>query len=194
MTNQKKDKDDKKGIYRISCDNTMMKKRADNRGVLWEPVIVKVNVGVPRKEIRVVDGDEEVEAVVDLEIDCSGLLLDGSEDFLKNRPRSDSKDKDTRDKPTDKTTSTNPPKEVKDSPGQYDFKVTIIDDQTLSINGTKKQMKNNNSNWEYLHVSHTFKINRTIMNSERNQKRTQRSFKRTPHGTILGFTLVNVKL
>jgi len=67
--------------YRIICDKKDMKKRqaTDNRGALWEPIIVKVNVGVPRKEVRIVDDEEECEAVIDLEIDCSGLLLDGIE-------------------------------------------------------------------------------------------------------------------
>jgi len=76
--------------YRIICDKKDMKKRqaTDNRGALWEPIIVKVNVGVPRKEVRIVDDEEECEAVIDLEIDCSGLLLDGIEvyhDLQKKR-------------------------------------------------------------------------------------------------------------
>jgi len=54
-------------------------------------------------------------------------------------------------------------------------------------------MKGDKNTWGYLNVSHTFKL-KNIMNSERNQKRTQKSFKRTAHGSILGFTLVNVKL
>jgi len=157
-------KDDKAAagpIYKIICEKKGMKKRQDNRGVLWEPVIVKVNVGVPRKEIRIVDGDEETEAVVDLEIDCSGLLLDGAEVYhsVKEQEQNKDKDKDKKDKEKDTattttTTNTNEDKEKE----KYNFKVNIIDDQTISISGYKKQMKYNNSTWEYLNVSHTFKL------------------------------------
>jgi len=187
---KKKDKEQEKAsagpIYNIICNKEVMKKRqADNRGALWEPVIVKVIAGTPRKEVRIVDDEEEVEAVVDVEIDCSGLLLKGEEVYVElmkqTKGEKDRDSKDSKDKKDDKYM------------GQYDFKVTIIDDQTISVSGYKKQMKNNNSSWDYLNVSHTFKL-KNIMNSERNQKRTQKSFKRTDHGSILGYTLVNVKL
>jgi len=168
-----------------------LKKRHADRGALWEPVIVKVNVGMPRKQIRKVDDEEEEEAAVDLEIDCSGLLLNGIEVYEKQKA---DKEKDKSDKDKDKADK-DKDKDKKDDKynGQCDFTVTIIDDQTISISGYKKQMKENNKNWEYVNVSHTFKL-KNIMNSQRNQKGTQKSFKRTEHGSILGFTLVNVKL
>jgi GTPase SAR1 family protein len=160
--------DNKPHVHKILAGG--IKKRAGFKDDIWDPIYIKINVG----DRRQLTEDGKTKFIVDVEVDCSGMLLSGEEN---SELITDEKDDQNRRSSI-----------IEDKR----MKITIIDLYTFIVTGYKRKIGKHNKDFIDCKISEKFTLPYNILQDAEYKIRMMQSFKRTDYNTIIGHIYLNM--